>query len=59
MSRRIKGIDRFAVALTDWVVRRPWIVIVATLLIVAILASGGRHLGLSNNSRVCKGVVQH
>jgi len=52
MSRRIASIDRFAVALTDWVVRRPWFVIVATLLIVAILASGGRHLGLSNNYRV-------
>jgi predicted RND superfamily exporter protein len=52
MSRRMENIDRFAVALTDWVVRRPWLVIVATLLIVAVLASGGRHLGLSNNYRV-------
>jgi predicted RND superfamily exporter protein len=52
MNTRMKSSDRFAVALTDWVVRRPWLVIVTTLLIVAVLASGGRHLGLSNNYRV-------
>ena len=52
MSKRIKGIDRFAVRMTERVLAKPWWVIVATILVVLGLAGGVRHLGFSNNYRV-------
>ena len=43
--------ERFALSLTDFVLRRPRVIIVATLLAAAVTASGVRHLGFSNNYR--------
>jgi predicted RND superfamily exporter protein len=43
--------ERFAVSLTDLVLRRPRWVIVATLVVAALAASGLRHPGFSNNYR--------
>lgn len=44
--------DRWATAVADFVVRRRWLVILATLAAVMAIASGGRHLEFSNNYRV-------
>jgi predicted RND superfamily exporter protein len=43
--------ERFAASLTEIVLRRPRLVIVATLLAAAMATSGVRHLGFSNNYR--------
>ena len=44
--------DRTAAILADNVIRFRWLVILATLLLVAATASGGRFLDFSNNYRV-------
>lgn len=44
--------DRFALALADIVIRRRWLVILFTVLIMGLAASGGRFLEFSNNYRV-------
>ena len=44
--------DRFALGLADFVIRRRWLVILFTLLVVGLTASGGRFLEFSNNYRV-------
>ena len=44
--------DRWAVALADFVVRRRWLVIIATLVAVFAIGAGARHLEFSNNYRV-------
>ncbi len=44
--------DRWAVALADFVIRRRWLVILATLIAVMAIAAGARHLAFSNNYRV-------
>jgi predicted RND superfamily exporter protein len=44
--------DRFALRLAGFVTRRAWLVIGLTLLLVAVAASGARHLEFSNNYRV-------
>jgi len=44
--------DRWAVALAEFVVRRRWLVIAATLIAVAAIGAGARHLEFSNNYRV-------
>ena len=44
--------DRWAMGLADFVIRRRWFVILATILVVAATASGARHLEFSNNYRV-------
>ena len=48
----IKVSDSWAIRLADFVIRRRWFVIVATILVVAATAAGGRHLEFSNNYRV-------
>ncbi|MDX1504035.1 MAG: MMPL family transporter, partial [Thermoanaerobaculia bacterium] len=50
MSRR--GLERLAVGWAVWVARRPWRVIAATLLLVAVAATGLPRLELSNSFRV-------
>jgi predicted RND superfamily exporter protein len=44
--------DRWAAALGDFVIRRRWFVILATVIAVAAAAAGGRHLEFANNYRV-------
>lgn len=44
--------DRWAARLADFVIRRRWFVILATILAVAATAAGARHLEFSNNYRV-------
>jgi len=44
--------DAFALSLVDRVIRRPWLTIALTLLMVIGAASGVRHLEFSNNYRV-------
>ena len=44
--------DRWAIRLADFVIRRRWFVILATILVVAATAAGVRHLEFSNNYRV-------
>ena len=44
--------DRTAAILADNVVRFRWLVVLATLLVVAAAASGGQFLDFSNNYRV-------
>ncbi|GMQ89226.1 MAG: MMPL family transporter [Gammaproteobacteria bacterium] len=44
--------DRIALRLADFVVRRRWLVILATLALVVLAGSGGRYLEFSNNYRV-------
>ena len=44
--------DRWAIRLADFVIRRRWFVILATILAVAAAAAGARHLEFSNNYRV-------
>ncbi len=43
--------DRWAIKLADFVIRRRWFVIVATILAVAAAAGGVRHLEFANNYR--------
>ncbi len=51
-SGDITATDRFAIRLADFVVRYRWLVILATMALVAAAASGARHLEFSNNYRV-------
>ncbi|MEL0114050.1 MAG: hypothetical protein VW835_20150, partial [Rickettsiales bacterium] len=44
--------DRWAAALGDFVIRRRWFVILATVIAVAAAAAGGRHLEFANNYRI-------
>ncbi|MFQ5972403.1 MAG: outer membrane lipoprotein-sorting protein [Alphaproteobacteria bacterium] len=44
--------ERLALRLADFVMRRAWLVIVATLLLVIVAGSGARFLEFSNNYRV-------
>lgn len=44
--------DRWAVRVAEFVIRRRWFVIMATVLAVIAVASGTRHLEFSNNYRV-------
>lgn len=44
--------DRWATALAEFVVGRPWLVIAATLIAVLAIGAGARHLEFSNNYRV-------
>ncbi len=44
--------DRWAIGLGDFVIRRRWFVIIATILMVAGVATGARHLEFANNYRV-------
>ena len=44
--------DQWALRYAGWVIRHRWLVIAVTLLVVALAASGGRHLGFSTNYRV-------
>lgn len=44
--------DRWAVKFGDFVIRRRWLVILATIIAVFAAASGGRHLEFANNYRV-------
>ena len=44
--------DRIALRLADFVLRRAWLVIVASLLLVVAAGSGARFLEFSNNYRV-------
>ncbi len=52
MTPKALSSDRFAARLADFVIRRRWLVIVATLLLVGISSSGARFLEFSNNYRV-------
>lgn len=47
-NRRIKMAMQYA----QWIVRRRWFVIVASILAVLALASGGTKLGFTNDYRV-------
>ena len=44
--------DRWAIALADFIIRRRWLVIAATLIAVFAIGAGVRHLEFSNNYRV-------
>ncbi len=44
--------DRWAIKLADFVIRRRWFVILATILVVAAMAAGVRHLAFANDYRV-------
>ena len=44
--------DRIATKLADFVIRRRWLIILATILAVVGIASGARHLEFANNYRV-------
>ena len=44
--------DRFAVRLSDLVTGRPWLAIIASLVLVVAASSGARFLDFSNNYRV-------
>lgn len=48
----IKQIDAMTLKLAEYIIRRRWWIIAATLVMVAITAAGGRHLEFSNNYRV-------
>ncbi len=52
MTPKALSSDRFAARLADFVIRRRWLVIVATLLLVGMSSSGARFLEFSNNYRV-------
>ncbi|UCE89311.1 MAG: MMPL family transporter [Pseudomonadota bacterium] len=45
-------LNQWTLRYADWVIRHRWLVIVTTLIVVVLAASGGRHLGFSNNYRV-------
>jgi predicted RND superfamily exporter protein len=51
-NEKIAATDRLAVAITDIAIRRPWLTIVATLMIVLAAGSGLTNLGLATNYRV-------
>lgn len=44
--------DRWAIAFGNFVIRRRWLVILATIIAVLAAAAGGRHLEFANNYRV-------
>jgi predicted RND superfamily exporter protein len=44
--------DRWAIALAEFVIRRRWLVILATLAAIMAIGAGARHLEFSNNYRV-------
>ena len=44
--------DRWAVRLADFVIRRRWFVILATIVVIVATSAGARHLEFSNNYRV-------
>ena len=52
MGNYFRSIDRFAVRLTALVQRRPWTVILLSLVLAVAAGSGARHLGFSTNYRV-------
>jgi len=52
MGRYFESMDRFAVNLAKFVIRRRWAVILASVLIVFGIGSGARHIEFANNYRV-------
>ncbi len=52
MGTYFKAIDRFAAALTRWVIARRWLVILLSVVIAAAAGSGASKLGFSTNYRV-------
>lgn len=52
MSEASNSIDRFAVALAKFTIRRRWYVILASLITVILVASGARFLDFATNYRV-------
>ncbi len=51
MPKTMTAMDEFAVKLANGVINWRWLVILATLLATVAIASGGQHLGFSNNYR--------
>ena len=51
-DRTVTPSDRVVLALADFIIRRRWLVILATVALVAAAAAGGRFLEFSNNYRV-------
>ena len=43
--------DRFAINLTRWVLKHPWLTMLSTILIIFAAASGGKLLSFSTNYR--------
>ena len=51
MPKTMTAMDEFAVKLANRVINWRWLVIFATLVATVAIASGGQHLGFSNNYR--------
>lgn len=51
MPKTMTAMDEFAVRVANSVIRWRWLVILATLAITVLIASGGQNLGFSNNYR--------
>lgn len=47
-----KKLDQMVVAYTKWVIRWRWPILITTLIIAGLIASGGRFLGFDTNYRV-------
>lgn len=51
MPKTMTAMDEFAVKMANWVINWRWLVILVTLVATVAVASGGQHLGFSNNYR--------
>ena len=51
MPKTMTAMDEFAVKLANGVIKRRWLVILATILLTFGIASGMQYLGFSNNYR--------
>ena len=51
MGTYFEKLDLFAEALAKAMIRYRWFVVLAVLVLVGVAASGGKHLGFSNNYR--------